>query len=132
MCTIWKRSFHFSLFADAPQKASIDGTSKLKLGLTLQLECITEAYPVANNYSWYFKPEHEQQFLCLSNTDKVYRIEKVAVHNAGLYKCSAENAIGFGTNSTELNVLVSCKYSLFVFYFFVIFISKPCKISCLT
>lgn len=102
------------------------------MGFELNLKCVTEAEPVPHKYSWYFKPEHEQQFVTLSHTDEMYRIEKVAVSNAGLYKCSAQNDVGKGANSTEKNVLVFCKYSsLFVFYLHGV-IFKPCEISCLT
>ncbi|XP_053503681.1 hemicentin-2-like [Ictalurus furcatus] len=89
-----------------PQNTSIDGTSGIKLGFELNLKCVTEAEPVPHKYSWYFKPEHEQQFVTLSHTDEMYQIEKVAVSNAGLYKCSAQNIVGKGANSTEINVLV--------------------------
>ncbi|XP_017346095.1 B-cell receptor CD22 isoform X6 [Ictalurus punctatus] len=89
-----------------PQNTFIDGTSGIKLGFELNLKCVTEAEPVPHTYSWYFKPEHEQQFVTLSHTDEMYRIEKVAVSNAGLYKCSAQNDVGKGANSTEKNVLV--------------------------
>ncbi|XP_017346089.1 B-cell receptor CD22 isoform X4 [Ictalurus punctatus] len=89
-----------------PQNTFIDGTSGIKLGFELNLKCVTEAEPVPHKYSWYFKPEHEQQFVTLSHTDEMYRIEKVAVSNAGLYKCSAQNDVGKGANSTEKNVFV--------------------------
>ncbi|KAF4086288.1 hypothetical protein AMELA_G00104200 [Ameiurus melas] len=89
-----------------PQNTFIDGKSEIKLGFELTLTCVTDAEPVPHKYSWYFKPEHEQQFVTLSHTDEKYRIEKVAVSNAGLYKCSAQNDVGKGENSPEINVVV--------------------------
>ncbi|KAF5900620.1 sialoadhesin-like isoform X1, partial [Clarias magur] len=89
-----------------PKNTNILGTSRIKLNLELHLECVTEADPPPNSYSWYFKPEHKQQYVTLSDMDQVYWVKNVAVSNAGSYKCSAQNTIGSGANSTELNVLV--------------------------
>ncbi|XP_058269937.1 B-cell receptor CD22 [Hemibagrus wyckioides] len=89
-----------------PQNANIQGTMAVKSGFTLNLKCDTEASPPPKIYYWYFKPEQKQQFLLLSNTNQVYWIEKVAVSNAGVYVCSAENDIGTGANSSEVDVLV--------------------------
>ncbi|MCJ8740264.1 hypothetical protein PDJAM_G00056900 [Pangasius djambal] len=89
-----------------PQNTQIQGINSIKLGFHLKLECVTEADPLPNNYCWYFKPEHEQQFLNLSHPNQVYQIENVAVSNAGSYMCSARNVIGTGANSTDLNVVV--------------------------
>ncbi|XP_053363088.1 B-cell receptor CD22 isoform X2 [Clarias gariepinus] len=89
-----------------PQNANIEGTSRVKLNLELHLECVTEADPLPNKYSWYFKPEHKQQFVTLSHIDQVYRVNNVAVSDAGSYQCSAQNTIGSGKNSAEINVLV--------------------------
>ncbi|XP_047676773.1 B-cell receptor CD22 isoform X2 [Tachysurus fulvidraco] len=89
-----------------PQNASIQGVSKIKLGFSLNLKCVVLANPLPNRYYWYFKPEREERFLMLSHKYEVYRIENVAVSNAGVYVCSAENVIGTGGNSSEVNVLV--------------------------
>lgn len=118
---------HFLLSADVPQNTYIQGMTEIKLGFTLNLQCDTVANPHPKIYYWYFKPEHKQQFLLLSNMNQVYGIEKVAVSNAGVYMCSAENDIGTGANSSEANVLVYCKYSFFVCFYSAMF--KACEIS---
>ncbi|KAK3531241.1 hypothetical protein QTP70_015223 [Hemibagrus guttatus] len=89
-----------------PHSTYINGISGIKLGFQLNLQCNTVANPPPEIYYWYFKPEHKQQFLMLSNIYQVYYIEKVAVSNAGVYVCSAKNNIGTGANSSEVNVLV--------------------------
>lgn len=96
--------------ADVPQHTQIVGTNEIKLGSKLNLRCATEADPPADKYNWYFKAEHEQHFLTISCTAQDYQIKKVTVNNAGFYKCSAMNDIGPGANSTEMIVLVLCKY----------------------
>ncbi|XP_060743821.1 sialoadhesin [Tachysurus vachellii] len=89
-----------------PQNALIQGVSEIKLGFSLNLKCVTEANPLPNTYHWYFKPDRGQRFLMLSRKDEVYQIENVAVSNAGVYVCSAQNVIGTGGNSSQMNVLV--------------------------
>ncbi|TSN03407.1 B-cell receptor CD22 [Bagarius yarrelli] len=91
---------------DVPQNTYIEGIREVKLGLELNLDCFTEADPPANSYSWYFKPENEQEFQILPYTRHEYVIKEVAVINAGVYKCSAQNVIGKGENSSETNILV--------------------------
>ncbi|XP_046718573.1 sialoadhesin isoform X2 [Silurus meridionalis] len=90
-----------------PQNTKISGMTETKLGFKLKLQCVTEADPDPINYYWYFKPEHDKFFHTISNQHQEYlEIEKVAVTNTGSYKCSAENSLGTGTNSTEFSVLV--------------------------
>ncbi|KAI5099124.1 B-cell receptor CD22 precursor, partial [Silurus meridionalis] len=90
-----------------PQNTKISGMTETKLGFKLNLQCVTEADPDPINYYWYFKPEHDKFFHTISNQHQEYlEIEKVAVTNTGSYKCSAENSLGTGANSTEFSVLV--------------------------
>ncbi|XP_026790849.3 B-cell receptor CD22 isoform X2 [Pangasianodon hypophthalmus] len=89
-----------------PQNTHIKGENSIKLGFHLKLECVTEADPLPNNYCWYFKPENDHRFLSLSYLHQAYHIENVTVSNGGSYKCSAQNVIGAGANSTDFSVVV--------------------------
>ncbi|XP_062873413.1 LOW QUALITY PROTEIN: B-cell receptor CD22 [Trichomycterus rosablanca] len=91
----------------APQNTAIHGTSEVKLGHTLDtLRCTTDANPPPNNYSWYFKQENTHKYVSLSQTRSQNLFGFADVSDAGWYMCSARNALGSGSNSTEFQVSV--------------------------
>ncbi|KAI4874516.1 hypothetical protein NFI96_016608 [Prochilodus magdalenae] len=90
----------------APENTLIHGSSEVKLGSDLILNCSADAYPHANSYSWYYKSEDMQQYVVHLHPTQVYWITKVAIDNSGWYMCCPRNVIGTGLNSSEFRVNV--------------------------
>ncbi|XP_076832933.1 B-cell receptor CD22 [Brachyhypopomus gauderio] len=89
-----------------PQDTYISGTGSVKLYSSLQLSCLTDANPEPSSYSWFHTTTNGQNDAKCSQSQQVYRINKVTVQGAGWYMCRARNVIGMGSNSTKFRLHV--------------------------
>uniref|UniRef100_A0A4W4DTW9 B-cell receptor CD22 n=1 Tax=Electrophorus electricus TaxID=8005 RepID=A0A4W4DTW9_ELEEL len=89
-----------------PQDTYIDGKVTVKLHLSLNLTCVSDANPEPSDYSWFHKPEHGKNYVERSRTLREYLVENVTIQDAGWYMCSPRNVIGMGSNSTAFRLKV--------------------------
>uniref|UniRef100_A0A8C1XH82 B-cell receptor CD22 n=1 Tax=Cyprinus carpio TaxID=7962 RepID=A0A8C1XH82_CYPCA len=87
----------------SPRSIKIEGTTPVKVGTPLTLTCSADAEPQPHTYKWKHTPGLSS--VPLSMETRQLNIEKVTIQHAGLYTCDVTNAIGTGSNTTEINVL---------------------------
>ena len=103
---------------DAPQSnvTAIDATARTVRGTSLKLKCSVDASPPHTRLDWTrngesFLPEMHYQ---MSSDNLILTINQLATSDDGLYKCTAENAMGIGNCVQDYALTVVCKYACHV------------------
>ncbi|KAF7670450.1 hypothetical protein LDENG_00074480 [Lucifuga dentata] len=86
---------------------STDFNTKVKVGHSATLNCQTDAYPVPQNYSWYYR-EQKMTESSLWKTTQVQQLNFNPIERMhdGCYMCSATNSINSGRKSDSLCMTV--------------------------
>ncbi|XP_037675097.1 B-cell receptor CD22 isoform X1 [Choloepus didactylus] len=92
-------------YAPEPSKVQIL-TLPAKEGNSVEMTCISLAFPPPTNYTWYHNEEE-----VLGMTGKNFQIPEVLLEHAGHYACLAQNSLGSGQvgQEAELDVQYSPK-----------------------
>ncbi|XP_051535082.1 B-cell receptor CD22 isoform X2 [Myxocyprinus asiaticus] len=90
----------------SPRNIKIEGTTSVKVGSSLTLNCSADANPNPTLYTWKHTPGPTSSLLSSkTNGDGHLYIKAVTIQHAGQYTCDVSNSLGTKFSSTNVDVL---------------------------